>query len=195
MDFDRLSEVWRRSGGRPQPLTEKELAVIKEKAIAFDRTIRRRDLIETTVAILLIPCFGWMAVGAPSVMMRAGAAIVTAWCAFIIFWMRRSRRPKPSFDQPVAQVLALELDRVRAQIRLLRSIFWWYLAPPTIGLALLTLGGKGPLVHKLTYLAVVTVLYAGLWWANLRAAAQMEPQAKELEAQLGSLTETEASRG
>jgi hypothetical protein len=85
---------------------------------------------------------------------------------FIVFWLRRAQRPASRPNQPIAQMLAQELERVREQIRLLRTVLWWYLAS-------------------------VAVLNAVIWWANQRAVkTQLLPLEKELEAQLATVTGT-----
>jgi hypothetical protein len=190
MDFDRLSEVWRRSGGEAPPgLNEKELAVIKERALAFDRTIRRRDALESAAAVVAIPGFLVMGYATPSTLSRLGAAIIVLFCVFVIYWLRRARRPKPALDQPLGVFLAQELDRVRAQIRLLRSVYWWYFAPPCVGLFLLTIGASGPRSYKVAYLAFVALMCGFLGWGNRRAAErELVPQERDLEAQLASIS-------
>src|SRR5690349_23523505 len=126
MDFDRLSDVWRSGGGEPSaPMTQKELAVIQARALAFDRKIRLRNTMETVAALIVVVSFGRTALLASvPLLTRTGSVVMVLAGLFIPYWLWRASRPRPASDLPLAELLAEELARVRAQIHLLRTVPW-----------------------------------------------------------------------
>ena len=69
------------------------------------------------------------------VISKIGAGIVVCWALFVIYKLHRTRtiQEPASLDAPVREFCRIELDRLDRQIRLLRSILWWYIAPGMVG--------------------------------------------------------------
>jgi hypothetical protein len=201
MDFDRLSDVWRRAGGESEaPMTQKELAVIQARALAFDRKIRLRNTVESVAAAIVVVSFGRTTlVASLPLLTRVGAGVMVLAGLFIPYWMWRVHKPRPASDLPVAALLAEELKRVRTQIHLLRTVAWWYLGPLafggilfTVGMALAPIWGKlapaTALVARIAYVFMFPVVYAGVWWVNQHVVkTHLIPREKEIEAQLAAL--------
>lgn len=191
MNFDQLAEVWRaESVEAPARSPAEEIAAVRAKAAELERDVRRRDWRETAVALAMLPLFAWRAVSAPSPLSAVGAAIVAVSCVLIPLRMRAARGPSPDPALPVAWALKAELARVRAQERLLGSVFWWYLLPPGVGCILLRAGGPGSPLSKAAYAAGVVALGGVLLYLNLRVVRRdLRPMAEEMERWLDDLDE------
>lgn len=189
MDFEQLGESWRN-----QPLVGRdrdpagEIRSVRERAEALDRAVRRRDRIETGVALALLPVFVWFAVTTSRPVSAVGAWILVAACIVTPLRLRAARTPRPEPGRPLAQGLRAELDRVRRQERLLGSVAWWYVGPSVLGSVLLVGGGSGSLAAKGLYgLAVIAL---GVWIVRLNRAAvrrNLAPVARTLDQWLTDL--------
>jgi hypothetical protein len=108
--------------------------------------------------------------------------------------MARRRRPDPGL--PLAQSLRAELDRIRAQERLLGSVAWWYLAPLGAGVILFMAGAPVAPLFKVGYAAVVVLFFGWLLRLNLEAVRRdLRPVARELESWLAGLDEAGSIAG
>jgi hypothetical protein len=198
--FEDLGRTWQqREAGAPLPTEpDRQLAAVRESARALERTVRRRDLLETLVALLLLPVFAYFAVRSGNPISRLGAAIIAVSCVAIPLILRRARRRAPDLGLPVGDFLRLELAFVARQRRLLLTVPLWYLTPLGLG-AVLFFAGASP-SHWLTaaYAAGVVIFSAVVWWLNRRAVTvELEPRERELHLwiQLGDASEpSEESR-
>jgi Flp pilus assembly protein TadB len=85
-----------RVGGR-------EVAAVRERAAELDQAVRRRDRIETALALALLPIFAWVAWATPHPASAAGAVIVALACVVIPIRLRLARRRRPDPGLPLAQ--------------------------------------------------------------------------------------------
>lgn len=185
MTLDEYRETWQRQGTVAGERADEEelLARVKRRAEAFDRKIFWRDVREIGAAVLVAGLFGWWAVDADAVLVRAGALVVVAGAVLVVWRIRRARSDGSAevAARPVADRLRAEIRRVDAQIELLETVLWWYVAPPAAGLALMIVGGDAAGWSTLLQLAVVGVLGAGVWWLNRRAVRRgLRPRRREL---------------
>lgn len=166
------------------PLSDAEIVqLVKEKADAFDRKIWRRDLLESIAAVAVFLFFGWLAWHDPSRLVTAGALIIMGGSALIYWHLRRARTrfADAPADQPVKQMLMQERAKVDAQIRLLESVLWWYIAPLLIGLLLVTVGDNGWSTFTFVYGTIVVLGGAGIYVLNQRAVRRsLRPRREEL---------------
>jgi hypothetical protein len=197
MSLDHLRETWRREAlSPPGRRPAEELAAVTERAAELDRAVRRRDRIETVVALVLLPIFAWVAVATPHPVSAVGAAIVALACALIPVRLRLARRRRPDPGLPLAQSLRAELDRIRAQERLLGSVAWWYLAPLGAGVILFMAGAPVAPLFKVGYAALVVAFFGWLLHLNLRAVRRdLQPVARDLESWLAGLDEPDTAEG
>ena len=182
MDFDSLGGAWVNQPSRAGVPEDEMVAAVGARAAELDRVVRLRDRIETWGALLAMPIFASVAVVGRFGVSRIGAAILALACLLIPIWFRRARRPPPDPTLPIAQMLSQELDRVRAQQRLLGTVLWWYLAPLGIGVVLFLAGPlDSPWLVGLVALGVAA-FFGGLFRLNRRAIREdLEPRARELE--------------
>lgn len=190
MSFDRLGEVWRHHAG-PGPVQnpDEEVAAVRARAAELEALVRRRDRIETAVALVLLPIFGWVTFVTPHPVSAVGSAILALACVLIPIRLRLARR-EPEKAQPLKDSLRAELGRIRAQERLLGSVAWWYLVPLASGVILFVGGSPVPLPFKVGYALAVVALFGWLLHLNLRAVRRdLRPVARALEGWLAGIDE------
>lgn len=145
---------------------------VRGRAAELDRTIQRRDRLEILAAALASVLFMPLLFDA-SWVTRAGVVLFLLGSALILVKLRRARREPPDPAAPLGEVLRAERERLHAQIRLLDSVLWWYIAPLGLGVILVFVGSAGLSWASLVYTAVVVAL--GAWIRALnRDAARRE---------------------
>jgi len=172
---DELRELWcsqptlKTAGGKDM------LEFVKKRANHFDRMIVVRNWMECLAAVVVVAFFGFSALRAGDSLVRAGCLVVAASAALIIFFiLRYGRGPRsvdPSLDlSGYTKVLA---NRYDYQIKLLRSVKYWYLLPPYLGLLLGTLGilrekARTAVLSWSDFIGPViyTAFFAAVWWLN-----------------------------
>lgn len=192
MTLDEYRDAWNaQDTGEELPGDEELVAVVQRQADAFDRTIRRRDRLETLVGVVVALFFGFEAVTATTWLERAGAATVILAAAFIAWWLRRARTSDaPGAGLPVADRIRAERDKVDAQIRLLESVLWWYLAPLGLGITLFILGQGAGATVTVGSLTVVVIVCGIIWRLNQRAVrCELRPRRERLSRLLAQLRE------
>jgi len=174
-DRDEFGQLWCSQAAGPQVKGEDMLAMAMRKARQFDRTIKIRNAVECAAAAVVAVFFGLEALWSPNGLLRAGNLVVAASGLWIIFCMlrygREARDPAP--DQSLAGFRQALLRKYEHQIRLLKSVKYWYLLPPYAGLMLVSAGilresaAKGRAAWSaLIVAAVCTAVFAGVWWLN-----------------------------
>lgn len=191
MTLDETRKLWA-GGGRERGGTHMSdaevLALVLRRSSQLGRLIRRRDLRETIAAgvglLLLTPVLVW-----GPWLARAGVLVVAAGCALIVVRLGRARGlPEPRPEWPLAQALRAERARVGAQIRLLETVLWWYIAPLAVGSVLIAFGVSGASRFTLGYALFTAVLAAGIYGLNRRAIrTALRPRQAELDGLLARL--------
>lgn len=171
------------------------LARVKERSVAFDRRIRRRDLREVGAAIFVVVAFGYETITAGSWLSRMGAAVVMTGALYVMWKLRRARpgdAPEEA-GRPVADCLRLHLRRVERQLELHETVLWWYLAPVAAGSMLFVAGlGGAPWATAIT-LAAIGLISAWVLRANRRfVRRELRPRRERIA---GLLRELEGTAG
>ena len=198
-DRDDLRDLWTgeavRSATRPGDL----LAIVQRKSRRFDRMIGVRNLTECVAAALVAVLFARGAlVGATNDLSRAGNWMVVAGAIWVAYYVVRYRRgpatPDPSQD--LATYVAALTARYDHQIRLLRTVKYWYLLPLYAGLLVATAGGflergrAGTLgIQHLLEPLIYTAVFVLVWWLN---EAMGVGRLKDERARLISMTDQAA---
>ncbi|WP_420456332.1 hypothetical protein [Rubrivirga sp.] len=140
--FDALQAVWQTADDPAPAVGPETLAALRSDARAFDRTIWWRDAREYAAAVFVAVMFGR---GFPTAvgLDRVGIVLVILGAAFVCVWMWRAQRQRPPAapSAPTVDALRTALDRVEIQIRLLRTVAWWYILPLMVGPMLMAVGG------------------------------------------------------
>ncbi len=197
---DDLEQLWCGQTLGPPPKGEDMLAIAISKTDRFDRRIRTRNLTECVAAAAVAVLFAIFAIRVPDAFLRAGNLVIAASGLWILFYILKYGReaPQPAPDQSIAAFERALARKYQHQIRLLKSVKYWYLLPPYTGLLLLSAGmlrqraAHGPL-HWVDFIppAIYTAVYAGVWWLNEAAARRLE---REREVLLGENDERPNSR-
>lgn len=150
--------------------SERVARAIMARAWRFDQTVFWRNAREYAAGIVLLVLFlGQLVMGYD----RMGALVGIGAVGFVmayLWWKHRGLQPLDPAADVVAYRTAL-LARVDDQIRLLRSVTYWYLLPlflPTLWQAV-GVWNKSPLAAIIS-LAVVAAIFAFVRWLNVNAA-------------------------
>lgn len=172
---DELRDLWCGQSQEPSTTKEELVELVLEKSRNLDRAVFRRNLRECTAAVVVMALFTWMAFHALNALQRTGLLIVAASGLWIIFFLLRYGRASAPAD-PGQDLRTYRLDLVERydrQIALLKSVKYWYLLPPWIGMLLNTAGMMLSHAHKNSLLfsdlgsaVFYTVGFAFIWWLN-----------------------------
>ncbi|NBB92773.1 MAG: hypothetical protein GVY32_06365 [Gammaproteobacteria bacterium] len=191
MDWDNMRAEWQ---SRPEPGRGGDLPLPRE-ARQLWRTIRRRDFVETLVALGLALFFSvsawllWM--GELGISALFSVWLVVA-CVVIAIRLRNARRlfPERASDLPLLVFLREERRALDRQRRLLGTVLWWYVGPIVIGVLGFFVGIRGLHWHSLVYTAVVLLAGFAVERANrLAVSNRIEPALGALDEQIRQLEE------
>jgi hypothetical protein len=188
---DELQDLW---CSQPTRIAKGEdmLAEVIERTRTFDRRIAVRNALEIAASFLVIVAFAAMAVRAVSGLERLGMAIVAATGVWIAWYVWR-KGTGPSAPDRNVDFEAYQRELIKNydhQIRLLKNVKYWYLAPPYAGIVIAWIGGAARIgwqalswAHYLN-LAIVTAVFAFVWVANeihgVQYLEKMKREAREL---------------
>jgi hypothetical protein len=187
MNDDELKELWQQQPLREPPSAAQLISAMQSKTTELRRGLVARDLRELVASALVIIIFGiffFTAYRTP--ISRLGDLIVIGSAIFIAWKLIHTRRITPPAPPgaTIIESLRAELNSVRAQSHLLRSVLWWYLLPPGIGVLVATWGLQANLHAKIPVSLVIIAVYAFVYWVNQWARSK---QLLPVEAQLESL--------
>lgn len=190
MQLEHFKQAWQdRGDDRPAeagPVAED----VRQRVAKLHAQVRRRDLREAAAALAVIVIFTRLLWIVRNTTARVGAGILIASAVMIVgrlYAARRRDAPRP-VGLPVAEFCRAELAAVNAQIRLLRSVAWWYIAPVIVGANLVVAGLSRSAIGTVVYLAVTLAMGAVIYRLNQRAVARrLVPLRLALERSLGEL--------
>lgn len=202
-----LGAIWRSQPPAPGEWTREEIVGrVRARARRHDRAIFWRNAREIAAGALLAGVMGWSSWQAPGWLPKAAALVGATSVVFVLAKLVRSRRANPPVREDLALVdrLQAEVRKVEAEIRLLRSVRSWYLAPLFAGTAvwsgtLVSVGlasapiSRARLAAALAACAAITALVFWLagwivWKLNRTAVGtHLDPYAAELRALLDEI--------
>ena len=170
---------------------EEILALVHTRSRRLRKQIRWRDwrelIVSAVVAVLIAP----VAVRG-SIVSRIGAVIILGGLALVAYrlWRARQSFTANDFDPalPVVAALEAELKQLDAQIQLLESVAWWYVAPLVGGSIILVAGGRRGVPFTVGYALLSALLAGGIIALNRRAArGALRPRRAEIVRLLAEL--------
>jgi len=169
------------------------LALVQAESRRLDRRVRRRDARELVVAavggLFIAP-----GVFRGALLSRVGAAVMIGGLLLIAIRLTRAHKIGGAASDLSLSVVAAteaELRRVNAQVALLESVLWWYVAPVLTGAVLMVAGSLGASRLTFAYAAGVVLLAWALVALNARAARRvLYPRRAELLALLAQFDDT-----
>jgi CubicO group peptidase (beta-lactamase class C family) len=199
---DNLKEAWLAQTSQTRLTIDADLLLkeVRRNERSFNTMIFWRDVLEVGVSLVMVPV--WFYLIAKHSLPWTAYLMVPAllWVAgFMLADRRRHKHCPPEPGEPLGRRVESSLAQVEHQIWLLRNVLWWYLLPP--GLAILAffgqcawyirLGGWWAVLAVAGMVAVVTLIYGGVYWLNQRTIrSELEPRRQELQALIASLNDT-----
>ncbi|MFN4024273.1 MAG: hypothetical protein ACK4MQ_05540 [Hyphomonas sp.] len=188
-EHDPIRALWARqeTGSFEMPLED-----VRRKARQFQRTIRRRNIMEYAAAVLVVGIFGWVGFMVPEPVVRAGCAMIVAGTLYVGWKVHALARAAGAAELDAAQDLTAfhkgELLRQRAA---LATVWRWYLLPFVPGM-IVFLGGvtftpanPAPLAAKLVVFGlaagICAAVFGAVWWLNAKAAKALDAEIAGLE--------------
>jgi hypothetical protein len=156
----------------------------------YVRTIRRRNILEIGVGLVMLWVFGRHLAAAPIGSLEFyGHALILAAIVFVICMVLFVASTRGNLKSHPADDFLFWRTEMRRQAKLLRRAPVWYIAPFLAGLALLLWPLFGLLLRPAVrferiiagaVLAFVTLVLVGIAWANVKAADKLERQADSI---------------
>lgn len=168
------------------------LADIRSHSRRLQSRVRTRNFTEYAAAGLVIVLFGWVGFLIPDAVVKTGAFLIALGAVYVALALHRKARAtnlQPDGGQPLIAFHRAELIRQREA---LATVPRWYLAPFVPGI-LIFMGGVSfapdtglPLLARLSQfgisLAIVSAVFAGVAWLNVRAVKQLDAEIAALDA-------------
>ena len=197
MDDDRLKQLWLSSGNEQRRVeinTDLLIGSLTPKIKSMEKRIRRRDSREILVCICMIPLFGWWLITIPQLFAKIGSAIIIAACLLVIFRLIRARRVNIKEDaaSEIRHNLAISLQLIRQQIKLLDTLLWWYLLPFFTGIIFFYSSLTNSILSKAIYSVIVVTVYGYIYYLNKKAIKiHLKPMEEHLARILNDLSASE----
>ncbi len=179
MKFDDLKQDWQKNieqVSAPDNLN-KVINMLEEETTKIDKEIKRRDFLEISIAVLLIPVWVLGLFISKGSIQTVGYVIAIASCIYIPYKLMSAKKVTAPKLSNIKAFLEREKQKVSQQKQLLESVVWWYIAPLTLSIVLITLGGTVnetglPSMndHLFIYYGCLVLLIVGIYFLNKRAA-------------------------
>ena len=184
-----IRESWQREGSAaPLP----SIAELRDRADAFRRKIKRRNLIEYIAGGLSMIVFAFVAVVVPAPGMRI-ALMALMIGLIIVMWQLHKRTapltpPEHGGQYSVLEYQSRELTRQRDA---LNTVFLWYLLPIIPGMVLFyslplfdpDFAGQSEVIWRvLRKIGFASLFFGVVYWLNKRAAGKLQRKLDDIEA-------------
>jgi hypothetical protein len=165
MNLEEIKREWREAMDRSIPPNDLNdlVAVVERRCTETERQVRGRDTREVLAALVVVGAFAAMwPLYRSSPVAVFGVALIVFGSALIVYMLMRSRTQDPApFHNSVLEFSRTRLAWLDRQIRLLRNVVWWYVAPLAAGCLLFGWGLAGGrsvafALHAVVVIAVAT---------------------------------------
>lgn len=192
---DQLQELWGSQTLCAKSKGEDIMTQVQKRLRHFDRMISTRNLLESTAALFVIVFFVFFAFHDSNFLQRLGDIVVATAALWIVFYLFHYGKGTANADpnQSLTGFTRSLVAQYDHQIRLLRSVKYWYLLPLYVGLVIATAGGianragwsslslrqtLGSQLPALIFglkslsrsdfgaLALITAFFGLIWWLN-----------------------------
>ena len=192
MDWKQIRQQWQTAADAAGP--DVAMVELQQRDRTLRAQLRRRDWLETGVALLVAPVFAvaaWFAGSRAAWGVMFFAVFLTLWCVYVPWRLWRARRslPTPGHDLPLIDYMRQEHAAMIGQARMLERIWVWYLAPCAFGVIGLNVSAMGWTPGVLAYAAIVLAFCLFLARLNhLAARTRFRAHAEQIEKQIEKLT-------
>jgi len=197
MELDDLKQSWKQTIDTPSNEEEIKavIAKLEQEMSKIDKEIKRRDYLEISIALLLIPAWIFGLFTSAGLMQTVGFIIAIIACLYIPYKLIKAKQVSAQKTDSNIDFLNTEKQKVEQQKNLLESIIWWYLAPLTTAIVMITLGatvdasGMPEMTTQLSiYYGFVGLLMIAVYFLNKRAAKKkFTPLLNKIEQRLAEL--------
>lgn len=179
MKLDDLKQDWQETIVKPSTTDDlaEVITMLEKQTTKVDKEIKRRDILEISIAILLIPVWIYGLFTSAGTIQTAGFVLAILSCCYIPYKLMSAKKVSSPKEASIKTFLENERQKVSQQKQLLESVATWYIAPLTISIILITLGGTvdtSGVPHVNDYLTkyygFLTLLIVGIYFLNKRAA-------------------------
>jgi hypothetical protein len=178
MKLDDLKENWKAeiaSDNNAQELSPM-IKLLAKETNKMDKSIKRRDIIEISIALLLIPIWSWKLLYSAGLVQSIGLCIAILACLYIPYKLMKAKQVDAPKDNSVMAFLQVEKTKIENQKKLLESVAVWYISPIFLAIILITLGstideiGIPRITEQLAiYYGFCVMLVIGIYYLNKRA--------------------------
>jgi hypothetical protein len=199
MTFDELKKTWQsqQTGFKLTIDSDMLLKEVKRSKEYFESAIFWRDVREAGLCVILSIFFLYVGIRLALWPLFLMAALILGVGLFLVVDRAFQKRKAPKSTESLGGCIEDALAQVNHQIWLLKSVLWWYLLPPSIGIAVFfaymiyALRDLGVLVRIISISIFAAIMLA--YWAGYRlnqywVRKDLIPRRKELEQLLTALT-------
>ena len=173
------------------------IKLLAKETSKMDKSIKRRDILEISIALLLIPIWSWKLFYSASLVQSIGLWIAILACLYIPYKLIRAKQVEAPKDNSVMAFLQVEKTKIENQKKLLESIAVWYISPLMLAIVLITAGatvdelGIPRLTEQLAiYYGFCMLLNIGIYFLNRRAVKkQLLPLLDKIKQRISDLNE------
>ena len=188
MNTDPAKQAWQASCeiGGPPPIEE-----VRKGADKFYRYVKWRNFVEYAACVVVVVVFTSYVFMLPHVLQKVGSALVVV----AVFYAARQLHARASAVPPekagTMPLLQFAREQMVRQRDALQAILWWYLLPFVPGLVLIVAGTwigervSGPERFDAIGVAVMVVLFVGIWWLNQYAARKLQRHIDDIDTLIG----------
>jgi len=151
------------------------LELLEKETIKLDKLIKRRDILEISTALLLLPFWMYALLNSAGYIHTLGLCILIIACIFIPYKLLKAKQIDTRKDTNMRAFLEIEKLKVEKQKELTKTLVSWYLAPILIGVIIAHIGVKVDqsgipqiTTDAILYYAVCIVLSIGIYLLNKR---------------------------
>ncbi len=197
MSEQELRDIWNNSS-RSERISIEASQLVKElngRVSRLQKVIRKRDIREISASVLGILIFTYFLVEIPFPITKIACGLSIAWFVYVIYRFQKSKAGNKETDLALslAEQLQEQSTMMTQQVKLLRTVSYWYALPPLVTNVLFVLGLGNPTDYdwingiaewilpmsvpmKLGTILFLAAFYVFIAWINYRASKKdIEP--------------------
>jgi hypothetical protein len=189
-----LKRIWQDAAPEQKLLLDKTRLLVELDHFLndFEKGLKNRDRREITVAALMIPVLALVAIIIPFLLSKIAMWLLIPWCGFVIYKLKAAKKHKPADPSlDMRSYLIKQKNYLLEQRKLIGSVLYWYLLPPTALLLLFFAGFDLPAYRLIMHCSIVLAVNGVIYYLNRRAIkTDFDPALKKID---DSLVEFEIS--
>jgi hypothetical protein len=188
-----LKRIWQGAAPEQKLLLDKTRLLIELDHFLndFEKGLKNRDRREITVAWLMMPVLAVIAVFIPFLLSKIALLLLIPWCGFVIYKLKAVKKYKPADPAlDMKAFLVRQKNYLLEQKKLIASVLYWYVLPPTALLLLFFAGFDLPAYRLIAHCSIVLIVNSVIYYLNRRAIkTDFDPALKKINASIAGLEE------